>query len=53
MSLGRKKEEEQPTTKECPYCKSEINIEATRCPNCTSVLPEEEKEEVSELQADN
>lgn len=28
--------EEAPTTKECPFCKSEINIEATRCPNCTS-----------------
>ena len=25
-----------PTTKVCPFCKSEINIEATRCPNCTS-----------------
>jgi large conductance mechanosensitive channel len=35
-----KKEEEvveaAPTTKVCPFCKSEINIEATRCPNCTS-----------------
>ena len=28
--------EEAPTTKVCPFCKSEINIEATRCPNCTS-----------------
>lgn len=27
-----------PTTKECPYCKSEIALEATRCPNCTSEL---------------
>lgn len=25
-----------PTTKICPYCKSEIAIEATRCPHCTS-----------------
>ena len=32
----KEKEEEAPTTKICPYCKSEINIEATRCPNCTS-----------------
>jgi len=34
-----KKEEEapaEPTTKECPFCKSEIAIEATRCPHCTS-----------------
>ena len=27
-----------PTTKICPYCKSEINIEATKCPCCTSDL---------------
>lgn len=27
-----------PTTKECPYCKSEIHIDATRCPHCTSEL---------------
>ena len=25
-----------PTTKICPYCKSEIAIDATRCPYCTS-----------------
>ena len=30
--------EVMPTTKECPYCKSTIAIEATRCPNCTSEL---------------
>lgn len=29
-----------PTTKICPYCKSEIDIEATRCPHCTSNLEE-------------
>lgn len=29
-----------PTTKICPYCKSEIAIEATRCAHCTSVLGE-------------
>ena len=27
-----------PNTKECPFCKSSINIAATRCPNCTSEL---------------
>ena len=27
-----------PTTKECPFCHSSINIKATRCPNCTSQL---------------
>lgn len=27
-----------PTTKVCPYCLSDIKIEATRCPHCTSEL---------------
>lgn len=27
-----------PTTKICPYCKSEIAIDASRCPHCTSEL---------------
>jgi large conductance mechanosensitive channel len=26
------------TTKECPFCKTEIHLEASRCPNCTSQL---------------
>jgi large conductance mechanosensitive channel len=29
---------EAPTTKDCPYCFTEISIQATRCPNCTSQL---------------
>ena len=33
-----------PTTKVCPYCKSEIDIAATRCPHCTSVLEDEKAE---------
>ena len=32
------------TTKVCPYCKSEIDIAATRCPHCTSVLEDEKAE---------
>jgi len=32
-----------PMTKECPYCKTTINIEASRCPNCTSELSLGEK----------
>lgn len=31
-----------PTTKVCPFCKSEIAIDATRCPHCSSVLEEKE-----------
>lgn len=39
-SIGKKKEEaeEEVTTKECPYCKSEIHIDATKCPHCISDL---------------
>jgi len=40
-SLVKKKEDEpaeEPTTKTCPFCKSEIAIDATRCPHCTSEL---------------
>ena len=33
-------EPEAPTTKTCPYCKTTIAIDATRCPNCTSMLEE-------------
>ncbi len=29
---------EAPTTKICPFCKSEISIGAIRCPHCTSEL---------------
>ncbi len=38
--IGKKKEEApapaEPTTKVCPFCKSEIAIDATRCAHCTS-----------------
>lgn len=39
-----KKKEEEPkvvNTKVCPYCKSEIAIDAKRCPHCTSQLDKE------------
>lgn len=38
--IGKKPAEEAPapTTKVCPFCKSEIAIDATRCPHCTSEL---------------
>ena len=32
----RKKEEAAPATKVCPYCKSEIPIDAVKCAHCTS-----------------
>ena len=37
--LRRPKAEAAPTTKECPYCKSEIHIDAVKCPHCASELP--------------
>lgn len=40
-SIGKKqKEDEAPKTKTCPYCLSEIPINATKCAHCTSDLPE-------------
>lgn len=45
LSVGKKDEPKPVTTKKCPYCLSDIALEATRCPHCTSVL-EEKKEEV-------
>jgi len=40
VSAKLKKEKEEkpaaPTTKVCPFCKSEIDIAATKCPHCTS-----------------
>lgn len=38
LSRFKKKEEVKVTTKKCSYCCSDIPIEATRCPHCTSVL---------------
>ena len=45
---NKKEEKEMPTEKTCPYCFSTINIKASRCPFCTSVL--ENKKELDEKQ---
>lgn len=45
MDKMRPKKEEAPvapTTKECPYCLSEIPIGAVKCPHCTSDQPKAE-----------
>ena len=43
-NIGKKKEAEEvvkaPAVKQCPYCKSEIAVDALRCPHCTSILEE-------------
>ena len=43
-TINRMRREEEappaePTTQECPYCRSTIPVEAVRCPYCTSQLP--------------
>jgi large conductance mechanosensitive channel len=43
-SINRLKREEEapseePTTKECPFCLSEVPVKAIRCAYCTSELP--------------
>ena len=45
MSIGKKKEEEEKTTKLCPYCKTDIAIKAIKCPHCTSDVPLEPVDE--------
>lgn len=35
------KEEAKITTKVCPYCKTEIPVDAVRCPHCTTELSEQ------------
>lgn len=40
LSIGKKPADAAPTTKICPFCKSEIPIDATRCAHCTSELSE-------------
>jgi len=34
-----------PTTRACPHCDTQISLKATRCPNCTSEVTPETKEE--------
>lgn len=38
MSMNKKETLTSPPAHTCPYCKTEINLEATRCPACTSQL---------------
>lgn len=47
MTLGKKEvEPEKPATKTCPFCKStDVPIDATRCPHCTSMLTDVSKKD--------
>ena len=40
--LRRPAQVSAPTTKKCPYCYSDVHINATKCPHCTSDLTEVE-----------
>lgn len=37
-ALAKEKKAEAKTTKQCPYCMSDINIKAKKCPYCTSAV---------------
>ena len=39
MRIGKKHDEEKPSTKKCPYCFSDVDVKATKCPHCTSDIP--------------
>lgn len=45
-NLGKHNEQDAPTTKKCPYCLSEIPLEATRCAHCTSEIASTEAQTV-------
>jgi len=36
----KKKPETPATTRGCPFCTTEISVKATKCPACTSQMPE-------------
>jgi large conductance mechanosensitive channel len=39
-TITRKKKEEAPPTRSCPFCAQEIPVVAVRCPCCTTILDE-------------
>ncbi len=39
-NIGKKEEKPAPATKKCPYCKSDIPLDAVKCPHCTSDIEE-------------
>ena len=42
--LEEEVKQQEPTTKICPFCLSEINYKAKKCPHCTSDLNENNEE---------
>lgn len=43
LSAFHKKQPAPPAPRICPFCRQVVDDKATRCPHCTSELPEEEK----------
>lgn len=43
LSIFHKKQPAPPAPRICPFCRQVVDDKATRCPHCTSELPEEEK----------
>ena len=43
LQAKEKKENVAPTTKKCPYCCSDIPVDAIKCPQCTADLFKSEK----------
>jgi large conductance mechanosensitive channel len=43
----RRKDDAAVSMKECPFCASNINLKAVRCPACTSILEEKAQERTS------
>lgn len=42
--------EEALTTQKCPFCMSEIDIKATRCPHCTSILEAADNDNTADIE---
>jgi large conductance mechanosensitive channel len=38
MAVKKEEAPPAPTTQECPYCRTQIHLKASRCPHCTSQL---------------
>ena len=53
MNKLKKEAPVEDTEKECPYCKTMIPIEATRCPHCTSSLQDTQRQFKSKLYWNN
>lgn len=39
LERSKREEPEDPSLTKCPYCFTDISVDATRCPACTSEIP--------------